>query len=78
MSTDYFALNKSGYDTILQDIDSIISTFMNLKNISTIDSTNISPTYIQKSDFSNKLTMMFKLRQEIYILKEYCDKQINT
>ena len=78
MSLDYFLLIKTGYNDILQDLDSIISIYINLKDITNLEFSkkHNSTTHNQMMINSNKIQHFINIRQEISDHILVCDENI--
>lgn len=76
MSLEYFLLSKTGYNTILQDLDSTIGIYTNLKSITKLEYTKIHPTYIKLSNPDNNVEHLINLKQQIINLIIMCDENI--
>lgn len=76
MSIEYFKLCKTGYDTILHEIDYIISIYSNLENITKLECDNLKPEYIDLTNHSNKLKQLYNLKSQTMILQTICNKNI--
>jgi hypothetical protein len=78
MSLDYFLLTKTGYNDIMQNLDSIISVYINLKDITNLEFSKSynSTTYNQMMVNSNKIQHFINVRQEISDYLLVCDENI--